>query len=179
MQPPRYAVVTYLHGPLANFVEDLRRQLAPEQAHMRAHLTLLSPRVLESPPEKLLSALNRICYKIESVQVALGQVETFLPVTSTVYLGLHEGARQVCDLHQRLNQYGLRAEDPWAYVPHVTLAKFDEEAVAQKALEGTRRQWSSYAGARDFPVKELTLVRETEHERWNDLAKVALPSGAL
>jgi len=176
MQLARYAVVTYLNGPLANFVEDLRSRFAPEQAHMRAHLTLLSPRVLESPPEKLLSALKRICYKAEPVSVSLGQAETFLPATSTVYLGLHQGARQVRELHRRLNQYGFRAEDPWAYVPHVTLAKLAESAAAEKALEEARKQWSSYTGEREFLVQEITLVREAELERWNDLAKVTLPS---
>ena len=58
-----YAVVAYLSGPLAEFVQGLRSQLVPREAHVRPHLTLLAPRVLESPPEKLHSALQRICYK--------------------------------------------------------------------------------------------------------------------
>src|SRR5215471_20273013 len=147
MHPARYAVVNYLNGPLAHFVEGLRSRLAPEQAQMRAHLTLLSPRVLEAPSEKLLSALKRICYEAQPLQISLGEVKSFVPTTSTVYLGLNDGARQVCDLHQQLNQYGFRAEDPWAYVPHITLAKLAEDKAAKAAFEEARKQWSSYDGA--------------------------------
>lgn len=176
MHPARYAVVTYLNGPLAHFVEGLRSQLTPEQEHMRAHLTLLSPRVLEVPSEKLVSALGRICYKIQPMQVSLGEVESFVPTTSTVYLGLNGGAKQVCDLHEQLNQYGFRADDPWAYVPHVTLAKLAEDKAAEAALKEARKQWSVYDGARQFMVKDLLLVREVAPDQWNDLAKVTLPS---
>jgi 2'-5' RNA ligase len=84
----------------------------------------------------------------------------------------------VCHLHQKLNQYGFRAEDPWAYVPHITLAKLAEEAAAKQALDDARKQWSGYSGTRKFLVKDLMLVREMGHEQWNDLARVTLPSAA-
>ena len=179
MLPGSYAVVTYMTGPLAKFVEDLRHGLAPEQSRVRAHLTLLSPRVLESPREKLLAAVKRACYKIQPVCISLGQVETFVPATSTIYLTLDQGARQIRDLRHELNQYDLRAEEPWPFVPHITVGKFNDDAAATKALEEARRQWSRYTGPRDFLVKQLTLVREAPPNRWDDLAAFALGSTAL
>ena len=174
MEPASYAVVAYINGPLASFVESLRSRLTPEQAHVRPHLTLLAPRVLETPRDKLLAALKRICYKAEPVRISLGQVEAFVPATSTVYLSVQQGASQISNLHQQLNQYGFRAEESWAYVPHVTLAKFADDAAALKAAEEAQAQWSRYADARDFLVKELTLVREFAPDKWDDLAKVPL-----
>lgn len=174
-----YAVVAYLRGPLADFVQGLRRQLAPKQGAVRPHLTLLSPRVLEAPPEKLHSALKRICYRAVPVRVSLGGVESFVPATSTVYLRVEEGAGLVSELQRRLNQYGFRAEDSWPYVPHVTLAKLADDAAAAEAAEEARRQWLLYGGVREFLMEKLTLVREVAPDQWDDLATVALGSADL
>ncbi len=178
MEPASYAVVAYINGPLASFVESLRSRLTPEQAHVRPHLTLLAPRMLETPRDKLLAALKRICYKAEPVHISLGQVEAFVPVTSTVYLRVQQGASQIGNLHQQLNQYGFRAEEPWNYVPHITLAKLADDASALKAAEEAQAQWARYSDARDFLVKELTLVREFAPDKWDDLAKVPLAATA-
>src|SRR5260370_1613264 len=100
-----YAVVAYLSGPLAEFVQGLRSQLVPREAHVRPHLTLLAPRVLESPPEKLHSALQRICYKEPPLRVSFGEVETFVPSTSTAYLRIHEAPVELPHLPPPLNPY--------------------------------------------------------------------------
>ena len=174
-----YAVVAYLSGPLAEFVQGLRSQLVPREAHVRSHLTLLAPRVLESPPEKLHSALQRICYKEPPLRVLFGEVENFVPSTSTVYLRIHEGAGELCDLHQRLNQYGFRSEESWPYVPHVTLAKLGDNKAALDAMKEAQRQWSLYAGMREFRIEKLTLVREVTPDFWDDLATVVLAPASL
>ncbi len=174
-----YAVVAYLSGPLAEFVQGLRSQLVPREAHVRPHLTLLAPRVLESPPEKLHSALQRICYKEPPLRVSFGEVESFVPSTSTVYLRIHEGAGELCHLHQRLNQYGFRAEESWPYVAHVTLAKLEDDRAALEAMKEGQRQWSLYAGMREFRIEKLTLVREVTPDLWDDLATVVLIPAAL
>jgi 2'-5' RNA ligase len=171
-----YAVVAYLNGHLADFVQNLRARLAPHEANIQAHLTLLSPRELESPPEKLHSALRRLCYDVRPVKASLGQVESFVPVTNTVYLGVDGGAREVGELNQRLNQYGFRAEDPWPYVPHVTLARLDDQGAAAEALRVAGHEWELYREAREFMIDKLTIVREIAPGRWADLAAVPLPS---
>jgi 2'-5' RNA ligase len=176
MESGSYAVVAYLNGALAGFVESLRSRLAPEQTLVRPHLTLLSPRALEIPREKLISAFKRICYNAQPVAISLDEVQAFVPVTSTVYLQIHQGSDRICDLHQRLNQYGFRAEEAWPYVPHVTLATLADHAVALQVLQEARMLWSRYSGPREFMVKELTLVRESVPGRWDDLDTVALAS---
>jgi 2'-5' RNA ligase len=174
-----YAVVGYLNGALAEFVQGLRELLAPEQAHIRPHLTLLAPRVLESPPEKLHSALKRICYDVPSVKLTLGEVESFTPATSTVYLGVGDRAGELRDLHQRLNQYGFRADETWPFVPHITLAKLEGHGAVADVLEEAGRAWQKYPGAREFVMDKLTVVREVSPDLWNDLATVPLPSAGL
>ena len=171
-----YAVVAYITGPLAGFVEDVRSRFTPEEPRMRAHLTLLLPRTLESPREKLLAAVRRACYKSVPGRVCLGPVESFVPATSTIYLSVQEGAKAVRELRRELNQYDLRADEPWPFVPHVTLARFRDNTAAESAMPQVQQEWSAYAGPREFMVTQLTLVREGSGNRWDDLGTFALGS---
>lgn len=173
-----YAVVAYITGPLGRFVEGLRHNLTPEEPRKRAHLTLLSPRILESPREKLLAAVRRACYKSGPVKISVGDVESFVPSSSTIYLPVIEGAGEVSDLRRELNQYDLRAEDPWPYVPHITLATLADDAAVDGAMGRAQREWSAYTGPREFLVSQLTLVREAPPHRWDDLGTFALGSSA-
>jgi len=173
-----YAVVAYITGPLGRFVEEFRRSIAPEEPRTPTHLTLLSPRVLESPREKLLAAVRRACYKSEPVRITLGEVESFVPSSSTIYLPVREGAGEISDLRRELNQYDLRAEELWPYVPHITLATFADHSAADAAMERAQRAWSVYTGPREFLVNQLTLVREAPPNRWDDLGTFALGTAA-
>ena len=173
-----YAVVTYITGPLARFAEELRHSLSPDEPRMRAHLTLLSPRILESPREKLVAAVKRACYKSEPIKISLGRVESFVPKSSAIYLPVREGAGEISELRRELNQYDLRAEEPWPYVPHITLATFADPAAPDNAMQRAQREWSVYTGPREFLVNQLTLVREAPPNRWDDLGTFALGAPA-
>jgi len=52
-----YALVAYLQGPLADFVDNLRRVFTPGCTH-RAHITLLPPRPLTDGVEEAMDAAN-------------------------------------------------------------------------------------------------------------------------
>jgi hypothetical protein len=80
------------------------------------------------------------------------------------------------DLRRELNQYDLRAEELWPYVPHITLATFADHAAADAAMDRAQRAWSLYTGPREFLVNQLTLVREAPPNRWDDLGTFALSS---
>src|SRR5205814_10464494 len=85
MQKPRYALVAYLKNPAGGFVESLRRELHPDLPHMAAHLTILPPRPLQGSETAAIEILERICGAEEPFDVTLGDVETFIPMTPTVY----------------------------------------------------------------------------------------------
>jgi 2'-5' RNA ligase len=174
MSGSRYALVAYVRNPVGEFVEKLRRELHPELPHMAAHLTLLPPRMLEGSETDAITVLEEACRDLEPFDVALGEVETFIPVTPTVFIRVARAAIRMQELHDRLNRDGVCCTEQLPYIPHLTIAKMGTEEQAWKAFETARRRWAKYSGSRHIPIEELTFVRENETNRWVDLGTMAL-----
>ena len=174
MQNPRYALVAYVRNAVGEFVENLRQELHPDLPHLPAHVTILPPRCLQGGELSALETLEDICSQAEPFEVTLGDVETFVPVTPTVFIRVVHAAYRMRELHDRLNKQALAAEEEWPYMPHLTIVKLGNEQLAQQAYIFSRDRWAQFAGNRLIPVSELTFVREQEQNRWVDLAGVPL-----
>ena len=174
MQTPRYALVAYLDNPAGEFVENLRRELHPDLPQIAAHLTILPPRPLQGTENAALELLQRICAQEEPFDVTLGEVETFIPVTPTVFIRIDCDATRMCALHEKLNTEVLRFQEEWPYIPHLTIAKMGAELPAKNALKTARHRWEEYAGSRRILLEKLTFVRELAPNNWVDLAPVVL-----
>ncbi len=173
MPPLQYALVAYVRNSLGRFVEELRREIHPELGHLPAHVTILPPRLLHGSEEESRATLERLCAGVEPFEVAMNGVESFRPVTPTVYIRL-EAAAPVHGLHDRLNAEALACNEQWPYIPHLTIVKLADESRLPAVLELARERWQSYRGLRHARVEQLTFVREGEHNRWIDLAPVPL-----
>jgi len=174
MQKPRYALVAYLKNSAGEFVENLRRELHPDLPQLAAHLTILPPRPLRGSESAALQVLERICGGEEPFEVHLGCVETFIPVTPTVFIRIDGAASRMSELHCKLNTEELQFAEEWPYIPHLTIAKMSAEPQAQTAYEIARRRWDEYAGSRRILLEKLTFVREEAANCWIDLAPVQL-----
>ena len=174
MQKPRYALVGYVRSPAGEFVENLRRELHPDLPLMAAHLTILPPRPLHGSESDALQLLDRICGGEEPFEVTLGSVETFVPVTPTIFIRVEGGASCMCELHRKLDTEVLQFSEEWPYIPHLTIAKMSAEQAAQDAYEMARQLWEGYSGSRRILLERLTFVREESSNCWVDLAPVLL-----
>jgi len=170
----RYALVAYVKSPVGEFVEKLRRELHPELPHLAAHLTLLPPRPLQGSEQAALQVLAGICGRTEPFEVALDDMESFVPTTATVYIRVGQGASRLQELHDQLNTRALSFCEEWPYVPHLTIVKMPTEAAAEQALQTARERWSEYSGPRRILLDRLTFVREDAQDCWVDLAPVSL-----
>jgi 2'-5' RNA ligase len=174
MLTPRYALVAYVRNPVGEFVERLRRQLHPELPHLAAHLTVLPPRLLQGTELSAVETLEEVCSQVAPFTVTLGDVETFVPRTPTVFIRVAEGSFRMRELHDQLNTKALAAQEEWPYMPHLTIVKMSEEFQAQKAHRMAHERWVHFKGSREILVSELTFVREAEQNCWVDLAGVPL-----
>ncbi len=168
-----YAVVAYVRSPVGIFVEELRREMHPAHTHADAHITILPPRPLIGSQEEALQLLKEVCRTSTPFDVGMGDVETFIPVTPTVFLRVARGAYRMRELHDRLNRGGLEFKEPWPYMPHLTIVKMDTVEEASKVVEISRRRWREYKDHRTVRIESLTLVKGTG-ERWVNLANVVL-----
>jgi 2'-5' RNA ligase len=160
MQKPRYALVAYVKNQAGEFVENLRRELHPDLPHLAAHLTILPPRPLFGTENEALQALERVCGEEEPFEVTLGSMETFIPVTPTLYIRVESGADRMTALHRKLNTEALAFKEEWPYIPHLTIAKMNAEQPAQNAFRIACKRWAEYSGSRRMLLEKLIFVRE-------------------
>jgi 2'-5' RNA ligase len=173
-----YAAVAYVRNPVGIFVEELRRDLHPAHTHADAHLTILPPRLLRGTEQQAIDVLKEVCQSAAPFEVTLGDVETFIPLTPTVFLRVARGAYRMRELHDQANRDMLSFDEPYSYMPHLTIAKMDHADEARKVLGIARQRWRDYTGSRDVRIESLTFVKGTG-ERWLDLAEVQLEEIAL
>jgi 2'-5' RNA ligase len=178
MPVPRYALVAYVRNSVGQFVEELRRELHPELPHMAAHVTILPPRALERGEVPALEFLEEACSHVDPFDLELGEVETFLPVTPTVFIQVKRAAYRLRELHDQLSSQALCCDEQWPYMPHLTIVKMEREEQARDALEIAKQRWAQFQGERQVHVNELMFVREQEGV-WHDLALVPLGRGLL
>jgi 2'-5' RNA ligase len=176
MQNPRYALVAYVRSPLGEFVENLRRELHPDLPHLAAHLTLLPPRPLHGTEAAALQMLEQVCGRAEPFEVTLGAIETFVPVTPTVYIRVETGALRMRELHHQLNTQALAFAEEWPYIPHLTIVKMASEKAARDAFATAAERWAGYQDPRRILLERLTFVREEAPNCWVDVAPVLLGS---
>ncbi|HTR66546.1 MAG TPA: 2'-5' RNA ligase family protein, partial [Terriglobales bacterium] len=174
MPSARYALVTYVKDPVGEFVERLRKELHPELPHLAAHVTLLPPRNLHGTEKEAEEVLAEVCSEVEPFEVSMGEVETFIPATPTVFIRVGHEAYRMRELHDRLNRGALLNREEWNYMPHLTIAKMSTEEQAQHAYLVARRKWTRYEGSRCIQVRALTFVREEAANHWVDLAGLPL-----
>jgi len=178
MPSSRYALVTYVRNPVGEFVEELRRELHPTTAYMPAHLTILPPRELTGSEAAALEFLEETCGRVVPFNVELGDVESFLPTTPTVFIQVKRAAYRMRELHDQLSGKGLGGEESWPYIPHLTILKTERDEQARAAYLIARERWARFSGPRQVHVEELMFVRENGGY-WQDVAPVPLGRGQL
>lgn len=146
--------------------------------HMAAHLTVLPPRELAGTEATALEFLEEACSHIIPFDVELGDVESFLPTTPTVFIQVKRAAYRMRELHDQLGGKALRCEETWPYIPHLTVVKTETDEQARAATIIARERWQLFEGKRQVRVDELMFVREL-NGRWQDLAPLPLGRGQL
>src|SRR5579864_2025253 len=176
MQPARYAVVAYVRNPVGEFVENLRLELLRGMPFLPAHLTILPPRTLHGTEAQALEMVEEACREASPFEVTMGDVETFIPTTPTVFIRVAHAAYRMRELHDRLNRGVLEAEEQWPYMPHLTIAKLSEPEEAQRVYDVAHKRWNEFQDSRRIYLGQLTFVREKNENCWLDLAP--FPSAA-
>lgn len=176
--PTLYAVVAYLKGEVAEFVENLRREVHPAHAHLPAHITVLPPRPLADSEERAVECLIKRSDGVEPFEVVLGDVESFIPTTPTVFIRVAHAAYKVRELHDRLNTGPFAFTEGLLFMPHLTIAKLGTIERAKQVYEIARDRWDRYEGSHRARIEHLSFVRGRDAE-WTDIAPVELKQKVL
>jgi 2'-5' RNA ligase len=167
-----YALVSYLSGPLAEFLDRLRERLAPGCV-AKAHVTVLPPRPITGSAEAAWKELTQHLQDFPAIAVELGDVQVFRE-SQVIYVSVRAGKAELDNLHSRLNRGLVNFDEPFPYHPHITLAQELISETVPPALELARRLWDECAHPRAFVVNRLTFVQNTLDNQWMDLSAADL-----
>ncbi|MEZ5362787.1 MAG: hypothetical protein R2748_10730 [Bryobacterales bacterium] len=168
----QFAVVSYVHGPLARFVDGLRCELTPGCPH-KAHVTILPPRSLSIPTEQAIEECRQIVSTFHPFLVRIRTVSLFQS-THVLKLEVEQGANELRTLHDLL-------------APDCSTAKIASLHPAHHPLQGRRsgacgrdpRRWRRNAGASLVPPPSCgstpwTFVQQRADQTWVDLDDLTL-----
>jgi 2'-5' RNA ligase len=167
-----FALVTYIPEPLAGFLDQLRRELVPN-CFLRAHVTILPPRPLCSPPEAAWHVIGALAQRFAPFEIELSNVEVF-PVSDVIYVSIQQGSDELKRMHNSFNIDGLRFQEPFSYQPHVTLAQELQTDELDELVGVARARWAEFPGAKIFRVEKAVFVQNTRRNEWVDLGECRL-----
>lgn len=167
-----FALVCYIPGRLAEFLDRLRCELRPG-CILRSHVTVLPPRPINLNIDESVRQIAAEGHESTPFCVELGSVAIF-EKSNVVYLALRRGEPELHALHENLNAGQLEYDGPFPYHPHITLAQDLTREQAMALAEVARARWASYDGPREFTVEALSFVRSDGPDGWVDLAQVDL-----
>lgn len=169
----QYALVSYVRSELGEFIEGLRRELHPPHAHLPTHITVLPPRPLAGSEKEAVAMLREAASHVAPFQVELGEVESFLPTTPTVFIRVSRAGYKMRELHDLMDHAPLKFHEDLPYMPHVTVAKLDDNERAAEVLRVSEQRWARYQGSHAIQLERLSFVRGNGHN-WTDLAEIRL-----
>ena len=177
-----FALVSYLSGPLAGFLDEVRHDFGPD-SRTKAHITVLPPRRLSSAPHSISAgnAWKELKIRLQDFppfRVEIGGIEVF-PDTQVIYASIKIGHRELEHMHHVLNSGLVAFEEPYPYHPHVTIAQELAPGDVAAAAAFARWRWSEFRHSRGFTMERLTFVQDTLEKGWNDLATLDLVSQVI
>lgn len=168
-------MVSYITGDLGEFVDRLRAELTPTQAHLRAHITLLPPRPLLGSVEDARRTLEKLSRQLKPIEVSFGEVRSFEPISPTIYLSIAKGADRVAAMHDALNTAEFVCYEALPYIPHLTIAAHANDEQVERAAQIARARWAAYPGPRSAVLRELIFAVDPEMgNHWDDLVSLRI-----
>jgi 2'-5' RNA ligase len=177
-----FALVSYLPGALAELLDEIRHDFAPE-SHAKAHITILPPRPLVAVPgeeagKAIAEAMEQLRAGLQEFppfKVDLGEIEIF-EGTQVIYVSIQNGFPELERMHSALNTGRVAFDEPYPYHPHVTIAQELAPADVHNAAQFARWRWSEFKHSRGAWIDRLTFVQNTLENCWTDLAMLSLGS---
>ncbi len=170
-----FALVSYVPDPLATFLDQLRQELVPT-CFLRAHISILPPRLLKVSPDEAWRQIRELAALFRPFDVHLTDVQVF-PGTDVIYLAPGAESERISEMHAVLNTNGLESAEAFEFVPHITLAQELAPGEVAEVMDMARQRWAEYPNERGFHLDTVTFVQNTEGNNWIDLGECRLGTG--
>ena len=170
-----YAVVSYIPGPLGEFITRLREQLV-QGCTAQSHVTILPPRALFAEHAELERSFTELSANYPPFRIQMPRLSVFRQ-TSVIFAEIDGGADQLVDMHRAFAVGPFEAYEPFEYHPHITLVQGIQPEQVDELFDLCVRRWAE-APSTSALIENVTFVQNTEQNRWIDLLECEL-GGAL
>jgi 2'-5' RNA ligase len=157
----RLLVAHMLKGRAANVINPLRKKYDTKTAAaIDAHVTLAGPCNTALTVANITKIAARVAYNAVPFELTIIGVDTFLPVSSTIFLHVGPKERLVA-LHDELAAQ-LRWEEAFPYHPHVTITEY---LSPEETSEVARELRTSNIHETDV-LDTITLLEKGSDGKW-------------
>lgn len=167
-----YALVSYIPGPLGDFITRLRQDLVAGCV-AQSHVTILPPRPLHVQTETAAAEVRAGLAPFRSFDLDMPRIRVF-EQTSVVFCEIGRGRDELFELHEAMNSGGLHFDEPFEFHPHVTLAQGFAPALLPEVFELATRRWKEEAPPSQVTIETVTFVQNTVANLWIDLEECEL-----
>jgi 2'-5' RNA ligase len=125
----RYGIAIFPSKLLQDKINSYRKRYDPHYALIPPHITIKDPfEADEAELKEIISYIERVAAEAEPVKIDITKVSSFYPVNNVIYLKVEENSA-LSALHDQLYSGPLEHEQPYNFVPHLTLGQklSDEE----------------------------------------------------
>lgn len=175
----RLGVVLLVPDPVTTEIDGVRRALGADVGRVAPHLTLVPPtNVGQEDVDAVLTGLRAVAARHDPVELVLGPVASFAPVSPVAYLEVSgPGLGAVHRLRQEVRQGPLDRPPVHDFVPHVTVLDEGDRAQLDAAV-------AALASYRVEVAVDLVHVLEEQraadgHRRWHPVAGFRLGRPAV
>ena len=172
-----FALVSYIPGPLGEFITELRRELVPGCV-AQSHVSILTPRPLHVSIDVAAEQVRAGLVPFTAFELELPRIRVF-EQTSVIFCEVGNGRDRLFEMHDALNTGDLGFAEPFDYHPHVTLAQGMQNGDLQRIYDEALRRWSESGLVPRVRIDKATFVQNTDKNRWLDLEDYELRDPAV
>lgn len=119
----KYGIAIFPSKKMQDAANSLRKRYDSHYALVPPHVTLKAPFEVEDEhvPE-MTGKIKEIAKSVSPFPLRLIKVGSFHPVNNVIYFKVQE-TEELMKLHTKLNEGMLEREEPYTFVPHITIAQ--------------------------------------------------------
>lgn len=119
----KYGIAIFPSKKLQDTANSMRKRYDPHYALIPPHVTLKDQFELdEKDVSQVVGKIHEVAKDISPFTLRVYKAGSFHPVNNVIYLRVQE-TEELTKLHDRLNEGDLKQDEPYNFVPHITIAQ--------------------------------------------------------
>lgn len=158
----KYGIVIFPSNEVRDFANGYRKRYDPNYAMIQPHLTVKSAFEADhNSIQKIMGYLETVTSDVSPFEVVLNRFSNFHPTNNVIYLELAD-QKPVVDLHEKIHSGVLSFEEPYSFIPHITVGQKLTDDELQDVYSTLRMKRFDYR----FQVDRVNLLQQGEDMVW-------------